>query len=92
METCTGPGCCSASAAATCSTTGCRNYAAYRFTWPGKDESAICTEHVDALKGTASAIGLYLQVIPLTIADHSNVAHPLSRPVSPPSRRDSGVN
>ena len=44
----------------------CNNPAKYRFTWPGKDESFICENHVDRLRGIASAIGLYLQIIPLT--------------------------
>ncbi len=44
----------------------CPNQAFYRFTWPGSDESYICTEHVNQLKGVASAMGMYLQIIPLS--------------------------
>lgn len=44
----------------------CDKPANYRFTWPGKDESFICEDHVEKLKGIAVAIGLHLQIIPLT--------------------------
>jgi len=47
----------------------CDNTARYRFTWPGRDESVICEEHVGQLKGVANAIGLHLQVIPLSEND-----------------------
>ena len=45
--------------------TTCPRTAAYRYTWPGRDESFICTEHVGKLKSVAAAIGCHLQVIPL---------------------------
>ena len=48
-----------------CNQTTCQNKAAYRFTWPGKDEDGICEEHVDQLLGIARAMGFPLQVIPL---------------------------
>ena len=38
----------------------------YRYTWPGKNESYICTEHVNRLKAIASAMGFYLQLIELS--------------------------
>jgi len=44
----------------------CDNPARYRYTWPGRDESFICEEHVGKLKAIANAIGLYLQIIPLS--------------------------
>jgi len=47
----------------------CDNPARYRFTWPGKDEAVICDEHVDKLRSVASAIGLPLQIIPLSEQD-----------------------
>ena len=47
----------------------CDNPASYRFTWPGKDESLVCEEHVHCLKAVAKAIGLHLQVIPLSEED-----------------------
>jgi hypothetical protein len=44
----------------------CQNSAFYRFTWPGQNESFICTEHVNKLRSVADAIGLPLQIIDLT--------------------------
>ena len=44
----------------------CTNIAAYRFTWPGASESFICEHHADKLGDVARAMGLPLQVIPLT--------------------------
>jgi hypothetical protein len=43
----------------------CAEKAAYRFTWPGKDESFICEKHSQKLKTVADAMGLYIQLIPL---------------------------
>ena len=45
----------------------CPNEAKYRFTWPGRDESYICEVHLPKLRAVAGAIGLPLQVIPLTL-------------------------
>ena len=47
----------------------CLNQAAYRYTWPGRDESFICDEHVGKLRAVTSAMSLHLQVIPLTGPD-----------------------
>ena len=47
----------------------CENRARYRYTWPGKDESLICEEHVGKLRTVANAIGLYLQIVPLSMED-----------------------
>ena len=44
----------------------CSNHAAFRFTWPGKDESFICVDHARQLQGLANEIGLHLQLIPLS--------------------------
>lgn len=43
----------------------CPHIADYRFTWPGSDESFICTNHVEKLIRTAEALGMHLQVINL---------------------------
>lgn len=51
------------------SKTTCQNPAAYRYTWPGEDETTICMIHAIALANVAQAIGLHLQVIPLTTED-----------------------
>lgn len=48
----------------------CQNKAEYRYTWPGKDESLICDDHGRLLKGVANALGVYLQVIPLSEEDN----------------------
>lgn len=47
----------------------CDNSAEYRYTWPGKDEALICEDHVGKLREIASAIGLHLQIIPLSEED-----------------------
>ena len=52
-----------------CNQSGCTEPGAYRFTWPGQDEAAICEKHVGKLRGVASAMGLYIQVVPLAPED-----------------------
>lgn len=47
----------------------CKNLAKYRYTWPGRDESLICEKHVAKLAAVAEAIGLHLQIIPLSEED-----------------------
>jgi len=44
----------------------CGKHASLRFTWPGKDESTICVEHGIQLQRIAEAIGLHLQLIPIS--------------------------
>jgi hypothetical protein len=48
-----------------CNQQGCENDGAYRFTWPGRDESCICAEHAPKLQSVAAAMGLHLQLIPI---------------------------
>lgn len=48
-----------------CNQQGCENKAAYRFTWPGRDEAGICEDHVEWLEKVVDAMGFPLQVIPL---------------------------
>lgn len=48
-----------------CNQKDCDAPAAFRFTWPGRDEAGICEEHVGKLRAVADAVGLYLQLIPL---------------------------
>ena len=43
----------------------CEAHAAYRYTWPGRDESFICEEHSQKLRAVANAMGLHLQMVPL---------------------------
>lgn len=40
-----------------CRQSGCTKLAAAKFTWPGRDETAICAEHLPRLTATASALG-----------------------------------
>lgn len=48
----------------------CPNLATHAFTWPGQDQSYICLEHALKLLGVASAMGMHVQIIPLTERDH----------------------
>jgi hypothetical protein len=43
----------------------CGEHAAFRYTWPGKDEAHICIDCATRLMTVANAIGLHLQLIPL---------------------------
>lgn len=56
-----------------CMQKDCENAAAFRYTWPGKNESVICTEHSTALLRVASAIGMHVQLIPLA----SDISDPM---------------
>lgn len=51
---------------AMCKQEGCSEPATFRYTWPGKDESCVCVEHATKLKSVADAIGLHLQLIPIS--------------------------
>lgn len=56
----------------------CEAAAAYRYTWPGRDESFICAEHSSKLRAVANAMGFPLQLIPLD----SNAAEQCAQKVS----------
>jgi len=45
----------------------CGEHAAFRYTWPGRDESYCCIEHGSQLQRVADAIGCYVQMIPLSV-------------------------
>lgn len=47
------------------STHVCGEHAAFRFTWPGREEAFTCVEHAGQLRGVAMAMGFPLQLIPL---------------------------
>ena len=47
----------------------CDNPAKYRFTWPGRDESLICEEHVVKLMSVTYAMGFHLSVTTLSEQD-----------------------
>ena len=42
----------------------CGKPAAFRYTWPGRDEDQICADHAPHLAHVAEAMGLHLQLIP----------------------------
>ena len=52
-----------------CRQEGCKEYARVRYTWPGRDESCACDLHAAKLSGIAEAMGMHLQLIPLTEDD-----------------------
>lgn len=52
-----------------CNQEKCQNESAFKFTWPGKDEAQICADCMPKLKAVANAIGMYLQIRPLTAED-----------------------
>lgn len=53
-----------------CNQEGCDSPPAFRFTWPGRDEACICAIHALKLRGVAGAMGLYVQMVPLTPDDY----------------------
>jgi len=40
----------------------CPKPGAFKYTWPGRNESYICADHAEKLMAVASAMGLYLQI------------------------------
>ena len=59
----------------------CGTYAAFRYTWPGRDESFICIEHAPQLAEIARAMGLHLQMIPVTPCEEKD--HPTCQQIAP---------
>lgn len=57
-----------------CNQKDCPDPPALRFTWPGQDEAAICVVHAIQLNLIADAMGLHLQLIPLTAEDYLRAA------------------
>lgn len=53
-----------------CNQSGCDNPPAFRFTWPGRDEACICVIHALQMEAIKGAMGLYVQMIPLTPDDY----------------------
>ena len=59
-----------------CAQSECSSPAAFRFTWPGRDESVICATHVHTLEAVARAMGLHLQVFHLEeVSGHEKPSH-----------------
>ena len=54
-----------------CRQSGCKQYAAVKYTWPGRDQSAACVDCAGKLVGVARAIGLHVQLIPITTDEHA---------------------
>jgi hypothetical protein len=48
-----------------CNQDGCGETGAFRFTWPGRDEQAICADHATKLRVVAEALGFHLQLVAL---------------------------
>ena len=55
----------------TCNQHECVEEAVARFTWPGRDESVICANHLPQLLGVAAALGFHLQVLPVALASET---------------------
>lgn len=45
-----------------CNQIDCGKPGAFTFTWPGRDEAAICEDHVGHVRGVAQAMGMHLEV------------------------------
>lgn len=54
-----------------CKQDKCTQEAAYRYTWPGRDESYICDKCSAKLLAIATAMGFYVQLIPLGVKEVS---------------------
>lgn len=57
----------------------CGKPAVYRYTWPGRNEALICEKHAGGLRAIASAMGLYIQLIPVP-ADSGECAQKVAAP------------
>ena len=53
-----------------CNQVACQNPPAFRFPWPSKDEAWICAIDAMKLRGIATAMGLHVQLVPLTTDDY----------------------
>lgn len=47
-----------------CNQQGCKEPPLYRYTWPGRNEALCCEAHSRAVRNIASAMGLYVELIP----------------------------
>jgi len=48
-----------------CHQDGCEGTAAFRYTWPGRDEAGVCALHAVKVEQVAAAMNLHLQLIPI---------------------------
>lgn len=60
-----------------CETNMCEGFAAWRYTWPGRNETRVCTRCAARAVGVAEAMGFDLEVKPLHVVmcEHHHVAH-----------------
>ncbi len=65
----------------------CGNLANMRYTWPGKNEVVVCIECAMTARNVANAIGLWLELIPVTSHD---VPDPLEWPTCTVMRTKDG--
>lgn len=54
----------------------CNQQAVFRYTWPGRNEAVICLGCAKVLRGVAEAIGLSLQLIPLSGEEQAGMTCP----------------
>lgn len=54
----------------------CGSPANFRYTWPGRDEAMICLPCALRLQEVASAMGVYVQMIPVTFSIGDSVPDP----------------
>ena len=52
-----------------CNQESCEETAAFRFTWPGRDEAGICIFHARQIQDVAKAMGLHLQLHPVHLTE-----------------------
>jgi len=62
----------------------CGELANLRYTWPGRDEAVICIDCAQKLTSVANAIGMHLQLIPITSHD---IKDPLNWPTCPQTKK-----
>lgn len=60
---------------AKCNQNDCENDACWKYTWPGKDESYSCLDCLIKVQTVAQAIGLHLQMRPMTMDDYKATAN-----------------
>lgn len=52
----------------------CPHQARFRYTWPGRDEGFICSEHAQQLQYVAVTTGFRLQLIPLSADEQAQAS------------------
>lgn len=52
----------------------CVNMPEFRYTWPSSKEAYCCQQHATQIEAIASAMGFYVQLIPLSPAEIAKVS------------------